>query len=109
MRLPILVVLGLALSLLTARAEVQTAAPQTDKAMPGQQIAQTLSLITGVAISPLMGVGTIGAWEYFHAKTSEQKAKLHWFANPFFWVPALLLVLASFVKDTAARPVTRSA
>ena len=101
MRLPILVVLGLALSLLTARAEVQTAAPQTDKAMPGQQIAQTLSLITGVAISPLMGVGAIGAWEFFHAKTPEQKAKLHWFANPFFWVPALLLVLASFVKDTA--------
>jgi len=101
MRLPILVVLGLALSLLTARAEVQTAAPQTDKTMPGQQIAQTLSIITGVAISPLMGVGAIGAWEFFHAKTPEQKARLHWFANPFFWVPALLLVLASFVKDTA--------
>jgi hypothetical protein len=58
-------------------------------------------MITGVAISPLMGVGAVGAWEYFHAHTPEQKAKLHWFANPFFWVPALLLVVACFVKDTA--------
>ena len=49
---------------------------------PGQQIAQTISLITGVAISPLMGVGVVGAWQYFQAKTPEQKAKLPWFANP---------------------------
>ena len=28
-------------------------------------------------------------------------AKLPWFANPLFWVPAFLLVLACFVKDTA--------
>ncbi len=95
-----LVAFCLALSLLTAHAETATADPEI-KTIPGQQIAQTISLITGVAISPLMGVGAIGAWEYFHAKTPEQKARLHWFANPFFWVPALLLVAVSFVKDTA--------
>ena len=48
-----------------------------------------------------MGVGAVGAWQYFHAKTPEQKAKLPWFADPMFWVPALLLVSACFVKDAA--------
>jgi hypothetical protein len=64
-------------------------------------IAQTISTITGVAISPLLGVSAVGCWQYYHAKTDEQKAKLPWFANPMFWVPAFLLVLACFVKDTA--------
>ena len=68
---------------------------------PGVEIAKTLSTITGVAISPLLGVSTVGAYQYFKAKTDEQKAKLPWFANPLFWVPAWLLVLACFVKDTA--------
>jgi hypothetical protein len=100
MRLSILVVFCLSLCFMTAHAEVATTAAPADKNVPGQQIAQTISLITGVAISPLMGVGAVGAWEYVHAKTPEQKAKLHWFANPFFWVPALLLVACCFVKDS---------
>ncbi len=100
MRFLALVILCLGLSLLTAHAQTN-AAPSAVEKVPGEQIAQTISLITGVAISPLMGVGAIGAWEFFHARTPEQKAKRHWFANPFFWVPALLLVAACFVKDTA--------
>jgi hypothetical protein len=96
-----LVMLCLGFSLVAAPAENSTAVAPTDQNNPGQQIAQTISLITGVAISPLMGVGVVGAWEFFHARTPEQKAKLHWFANPLFWVPALLLVAACFVKDSA--------
>ncbi|MBC8097422.1 MAG: hypothetical protein H7Y43_16575 [Akkermansiaceae bacterium] len=68
---------------------------------PGEEIAQTISMITGVAISPLLGVGAVGAWQYFKATTPEQKARLHWYANPLFWGPALLLVALCFVKDTA--------
>lgn len=68
---------------------------------PGRELAQTLSLITGVAISPLFGVGAVGAWQYFEAKTPEQKAELHWYANPGFWGPALFLVALCFVKDIA--------
>ncbi|HHY84087.1 MAG TPA: hypothetical protein GYA07_00925 [Verrucomicrobia bacterium] len=69
--------------------------------MPGHEIAQTISLITGVAISPLLGVGAVGAWEYYHAGTAEERARLHWYANPWFWGPALLLVAICFIKDTA--------
>ena len=69
--------------------------------LPGKEIAQHISLLTGVALSPLMGVSGVGAWQYFKAKTPEQKAKLAWFANPWFFIPALLLVIVCFVKDTA--------
>ncbi len=66
---------------------------------PGVQIAQTLSVVTGVAISPLLGVSAVGAYQYFKATTDEQRARLPWFANPLFWVPALLLVVACALKD----------
>ncbi len=69
--------------------------------LPGKEIAQHISLLTGVALSPLMGVSGVGAWQYFKAKTPEQKAKLAWYANPLFFIPALLLVIVCFVKDTA--------
>ncbi len=70
------------------------------KPPPGVEVAQAISTITGVAISPLLGVGAIGAWKY--SKTPpEKRAGLPWFAQPWFWVPALLLVTLVFVKDTA--------
>jgi hypothetical protein len=100
-RLLTLIVIGLGISLLTTRAATSEIAATADKNLPGQQFAQTISLITGVAISPLMGVGVVGAWQYFHARTPEQQVRLPWFANPWFWVPALLLVAACFVKDSA--------
>ena len=83
----------------TARAVTQTSSDLGN--LPGRQIAENISLITGVAISPLMGVGAVGAYQYFNAKTPAQKANLPWFAHPLFWSPALLLVGACFLKDTA--------
>ncbi|MDR3460066.1 MAG: hypothetical protein P4N60_21775 [Verrucomicrobiae bacterium] len=66
-----------------------------------KKVCEAISTITGVAISPLMGVSGVGAWKYFHARTPEEKAALPWFAQPLFWVPAMLLVGACFLKDTA--------
>ncbi len=95
-----LIILCLGFSLLTASAATTTAAPAS-QTNPGQQMAQTLSMITGVAISPLMGVSAVGAWQWWEAKTPEQKARLAWYANPLFWIPALLLVGACALKDSA--------
>jgi hypothetical protein len=95
-----LVIFCLGFSLMTAQAGATTIAA-ADSNNPGKEMAQTLSMITGVAISPLMGVGAVGAWEWLQAKTPAQKAKLHWFAHPLFWIPALLLVAACFAKDSA--------
>ena len=68
---------------------------------PGVGIAETLTTITGVAISPLLGVSAVGCYQYYKAQTDEERAKLPWFASPVFWVPAFVLLLACFLKDTA--------
>lgn len=76
---------------------------------PGVGIAQTLSTITGVAISPLLGVSAVGCYQYCKAETDEQRAKLPWFASPLFWVPAFLLLAACFIKDTAGTALPTAA
>lgn len=92
----VLSVAGLAWQSLSAtlpappKAETLPASPP-----PGVEAARALSTITGVAISPLLGVGVVGAYDYFKLP----KAKHHWYASPFFWVPALLLVVLVGLKD----------
>jgi len=75
-------------------------APPAKAATPGVELAHAVSEITGVAISPLLGVSAVGAWTYFHAQTPQQQAGLPWFAHPWFWIPAFGLVAICFLKDT---------
>jgi len=91
----LLIALPLAVSAQTAATKAADPNPAAKK------VCETVSLITGVAISPLMGVSAIGAYDYFKAKTDAEKARLPWFANPLFWIPAMLIVGACFLKDTA--------
>jgi hypothetical protein len=72
--------------------------PMPREKTPGVEAAQALSTLTGVAISPLLGVGAVGAWRYFHT-TPAQRPSLPWFARPWFWGTALMLVLLVFLKD----------
>src|SRR5438105_8100731 len=65
---------------------------------PAVAAAHAISTITGVAISPLLGVSAVGAWKYFRTP-SAQRAQLPWFAQPYFWGPALALIVAVFIKD----------
>lgn len=69
---------------------------------PGIEMATLASQITGIAISPLLGVSGVGAWQYFHAHTPEEKAALPWFAQISFWLPALTLVGLCAAKDSFA-------
>jgi hypothetical protein len=82
-----------------APAVSQGAAP-SKAATPGTELAHAISEITGVAISPLLGVSAVGVWKYVHASTPQQRARLPWFAQPWFWIPALVLVTACVLKDT---------
>jgi hypothetical protein len=71
----------------------------SSKSTPGLEAAAAISTITGVAISPLLGVSGVGVVKYF--KTApEKRSRLPWYAQPWFWGPALLLVALAFVKDT---------
>ncbi len=67
---------------------------------PGMAAATALSTITGVAISPLLGVSAVGAWTYFETP-KDKRSQLSWYAQPWFWVSALILVGLCFAKDTA--------
>ncbi|HWI60164.1 MAG TPA: hypothetical protein VNZ22_23265, partial [Bacillota bacterium] len=83
--------------------------PQTWDSSTGIRAAHTLSLITGVAISPLLGVSSVGLYHWWKTPAG-QRANLPWFAQPWFWIPALLVVALVAVKDifgTAAPTVLK--
>jgi len=65
---------------------------------PGVSLAQGISEITGVAISPLMGVSTVGAWTYY--KTEPRlRHRLPWYCHPGVWGTGLVLLGICFLKD----------
>lgn len=96
-----LVALVLCLSLLSLPLLAQSAAkPEAKTAKtPGLELAALATQVTGIAISPLLGVSAIGAYQYIRAGTPEAKAGLPWFANPGFWVVGILVVGATALKD----------
>lgn len=79
-------------------AKSTNAIPQTATATPGVEAAQAISTITGVAISPLLGVGGVGAWKWWKA-APVQRAALPWYAQPWFWMPALSVIMLVLLKD----------
>ncbi len=78
-----------------ATAAKPAAAPDRSPAAP---LAKGIATVTGLAISPLLGTGAYGAYQYF---TTDEAARLNlpWYAQMKFWLPALLLVAACAAKD----------
>lgn len=97
-----LLALALCLTLLSLPLLAQSAKPEAKAVKtPGLELAAMATQITGIAISPLLGVSAVGAYQYFQADTAEQKANLPWFANPAFWAVGILVVGAVAAKDAA--------
>lgn len=82
-----------------AAATAQPAGAYRGDRSPGAPIATALSTITGVAISPLLGTGAYGMYQWLKAENEATRAKLPWYAQPSFWLPALLIVAACAAKD----------
>ena len=108
-RLLPLFVLALTLSMIIApfalAADAAKPTPAGPDRSPGAPIAGAISTVTGMAISPLLGTGAYGAYQYFNATTPEQKAALPWFAQWAFFGPALLIVGACAAKDALGASV----
>lgn len=61
--------------------------------------ASALATITGIAISPLLGMGVYGAYHYVQAD-EVARLSLPWFAAPGFFIPALIIAGICAAKDT---------
>jgi hypothetical protein len=82
---------------LTAFAGTNTGPPAVSDSQ-AKELAKAVTLITGIAISPLLGVSAVGAYDYF-TTPKEKKDQLPWYAHVTFWLPALLLVGVVAAKD----------
>ena len=83
----------------TAPAKVEPAPAAEDKS-PIAAISKTVAVVTGVAISPLLGTGALGIYENLSAKTEAEKAALPWYAQWSFILPALGIVGICAAKDS---------
>lgn len=79
----------------------QTAEPdEATQALKGSEsVTKALATVTSVAISPLLGVSVMGAWQYFKTP-SLQRGRLPFFDRPYFWAPVMSLLVLIFIKDT---------
>lgn len=71
-----------------------------DPRLPGVALAEGITQITGVAISPLLGVSGVGAWEYF-TTDAKDRALLPWFCHPAAWGAGFVLLSLVLLKDLA--------
>ncbi|MFY0572939.1 hypothetical protein ACN28E_55185 [Archangium lansingense] len=78
--------------------ELATASVQ-QLSLDGRTLSRQLTTLTGVAMSPLLGMGLLGATTYLQAP-AERRAALPWHLQPWAWGPALLLVLCVALKDS---------
>jgi len=77
--------------------------------LPGVSLSEGISEITGVAISPLLGVSAMGAWTYYQTE-SQLRHRLPWYCNPWVWGTGLALIGICFLKDflgAAAPPLVK--
>ena len=65
----------------------------------GQQISAAVATVTGVSVSPLVGVCVLGAWEHYRTPKSERE-KLPLYTRPVFWIPIGVLLILILIKDT---------
>ncbi|HZD31192.1 MAG TPA: hypothetical protein VE779_05980, partial [Candidatus Angelobacter sp.] len=79
----------------------QTAEPNESAAAmkSGESVSRALATVTSTAISPLVGVSVMGAWQYFKTPTP-QRQQLPFFDRPYFWAPIMMLLVLIFIKDT---------
>jgi len=85
-------------------AEAAATAPGEEHFRTGEELAKTVTLVTGVPISPLLGVSALGALRYF--RTPEAlRPDLPWYARPWFWGGGLALVFLFAANTTLGAAV----
>lgn len=98
--------LGLLLALLLplSAATSEPAPPPKEDYLPGVAMSQGITEITGVAISPLLGVSSVGAWRYWKSP-ADARSSLPWYAQPWAWGTGFALLALCFLKDSLGTAV----
>jgi hypothetical protein len=99
MRRCCLLIAFLIISSLVTVAQTDDNQQAQDALKGGEKVSTALATVTSAAISPLLGVCAIGAWQYYHTP-KEQRDQLPLIQKPKFWVPIIVLLLLIFIKDT---------
>ena len=89
-----IIVIAFILSMILAPAAMAQDTPEHT----GHAVASAITEATGVSVSPLLGLTVIGAIKYFKA---EEKTKVPWNCQPWFWGPAMLILILIAVKDNS--------
>lgn len=87
-----------------AAAEAEAVPKPKDEYLPGVALTQGVTEITGVAVSPLLGVSGVGAWRYWNTP-SAKRGELPWYAQPWAWGTGLGLLSLCFLKDSLGTAV----
>jgi hypothetical protein len=80
-----------------------------DEALPGVDPVRGVSELTGVAISPLLGLSALGAYRYW-LTPEPQRYLLPWFCKPYVWITGFFLLALCLMKDlfgTVAPPLIK--
>lgn len=101
----VLLLVALVLAVPFAWAAARSAPPARADRSPAGQIATAITTVTGIAISPLLGTGAYGAYKWSVAPDDAARAALPWYAQPRFWLPALLIVGLCAAKDALGTAV----
>ena len=90
----------------TASEQVTPVATDSERSQftAGEEIARTVTLTTGVPISPLLGVSGLGAWRWWRTPAAA-RAELPWYARPWFWGPGFFLVFLFAANTTIGAAV----
>lgn len=104
-RLSPLLLVGLTLTIVAAPFALAAsanarAAGARGGASPAVPIAAAITTVTGIAISPLLGTGIYGAYQWFTTEGEAARAALPWYSQMKFWLPALLIVAICAAKDS---------
>jgi hypothetical protein len=75
----------------------------------GGEIARELATLTGVSLSPLLGMSVLGAVEWWRTPPA-RRGELRWYAHPELWGAGLVLVALLFLGDKVplARQVVKA-
>jgi hypothetical protein len=69
------------------------------QAEAGHRLAEAVALVTGVPVSPLLGISGLGAWRWWTTPAPLRPA-LPWYSQPAFWGTGLLLALLFAANTT---------